>query len=406
MAAHSPLLPVTQTLREYAVPNWLADVLERSEGVRWQWNLPDFVPLVGGKDAYVGFTKLNNALKSYKFVLAPAQAVDLTFRKMFGGHYHTGYRIDQWAKSTGRDSAELLSLYFKGPETRRRAVLDIAQSTEEIFPGRPRINHKNYVRVGGLAGADKSWMLRLSKEMLPETFERELRTMNVPMEAIQKSMEWFRDGMFEVAYRMNIIRYMDEIEVPRQMQLHPDWDDEAVMQTASRNANRKFSSPQEWDNFIFLGPKFQHALRNVFLSVNEMMSWTSMLTESLPIPRRFDVDAEGKRVLSPSHSRLIADDTYRVLRPDENSADVVTGREWGMFNTDSSSFAGSFMSIMGSYAVISSIMEFTSEGEVDPMMYSPVSQNPNSPLGFGYNAGFLSPGCPWVDRTWWKGSED
>ena len=56
--------PKDQTLREYAVPNWLADVLERSEGVRWQWNLPDFVPLVGGKDAYVGFTKLNNALKS------------------------------------------------------------------------------------------------------------------------------------------------------------------------------------------------------------------------------------------------------------------------------------------------------------------------------------------------------
>ena len=77
-------------------------MLERSEGVRWSvGHLPDFVPLVGGKDAYVGFTKLNNALKSYKFVLAPAQAIDLTFRKMLGGHYHTRYRVTNGQSQRG-----------------------------------------------------------------------------------------------------------------------------------------------------------------------------------------------------------------------------------------------------------------------------------------------------------------
>ena len=215
---------------------------------------------------------------------------------------------------------------------------------------------------------------------------------------LQKSIEWFRDGMFEVAYRINIYPVHGRNRSPTaDCQLHPEWDDKPDYPDGfPGNANRKFSSHPRSGMTSFSWARSSNTLaERLFLGPNEMMSWTSMLTEALPIPRRFDVDAEGKRVLDAvPQASGIADDTYRVLRPDENSADVVTGEEWGMFNTDSSSFAGSFMSMMGSYAVISSIMEFTSEGEVDPMMYSPVSQNPNSPLGFGYNAGFLSPAVP------------
>ena len=126
------------TMREYAVKNWMADDLEKAEGVRWSWGIPDFVPKYGGKDAYAGFTKLNNGLKAYKFVLAPGQAIDLAMRKFGGGHFHTRYRVDKWAKSAAKDGGELLNLYFKGSETRRRAVLDITQNTDEVIPGPPR----------------------------------------------------------------------------------------------------------------------------------------------------------------------------------------------------------------------------------------------------------------------------
>ena len=220
--------------------------------------------------------------------------------------------------------------------------------------------------------------------------------MNVGADVIAKSVEWFRDGMFEVAYRINIYRYMDEIEVPRQIAMHPEWDDSQIIQGASRVTNRKFSAPQAVDDWTILSPQFRHLLNNVFISPNEMMSWTSMFTEALPIPRRFDVDAEGRRVLDPSHRQLVLEPGRdRVLRPDENKADVVVGKQWGSANTDSRSFAGGFMSMMGTFAVIATIMEVAATGDIDPQeLYSPVSANPSSPLGFGYSSNFLSPAVP------------
>ena len=163
--------------------------------------------------------------------------------------------------------------------------------------------------------------------------------------------------MFEVFYRENMINYMDNVEIPSQIRRHPDWNDREIMQSASRVVNRKFSSPQEWDNFIFMNPKFTHFLRNMFISLNEMMSWTSMFTEALPIP-------------------------------------VKRGGKWTNLNTDTSTFAGSFLSIMASYAAVATVVNAAAGEGFDPNLYNPITTDYDPTFGVQYNPRFMSPAIP------------
>ena len=165
--------------------------------------------------------------------------------------------------------------------------------------------------------------------------------------------------MFEVFYRENMIAYMDEVEIPSMIKRHPDWDDKAIMQSAARVVNKKFSSPQEWDNFIFMNPKFTHFLRNMFISLNEMMSWTSMFTEALPIP-------------------------------------IKRGGKWQNLNTDTSTFAGAFLSIMASYAAVATVVNAAAGEGIDPDLYNPVTTDYDPKFGVQYNPRFMSPA---ISRT-------
>ena len=154
-------------VREFAVPGYVADILEADSGVRWTWTIPTEIPFIGGKDAYRGFTQATNTLKTYKFVLAFGQAIDLTSRRVFGTHFQTGLRLDKSVSGLG----EMFFTYFKGSESRRLKVLDKAQSMDPVLPNRPGITHKNYI-LNGLAGADKSWFANLANDTLPDMFNR------------------------------------------------------------------------------------------------------------------------------------------------------------------------------------------------------------------------------------------
>ena len=88
-------------VKEFAVPGYVADILEADSGVRWTWTIPTEVPFIGGKDAYRGFTQVTNTLKTYKFVMAFGQAIDLTSRRVFGTHFQTGVRLDKSVSRVG-----------------------------------------------------------------------------------------------------------------------------------------------------------------------------------------------------------------------------------------------------------------------------------------------------------------
>ena len=397
---------------EWAVPHWVADIIDDDASVRWSWTLPDGVPFVGGKDAYLGVSHLTNSLKAFKFVLAAGQSIDLLSRKTFGG-WGSPFKSMPWLRTPNfSESGTMFTTYWKGPERRRKAVLDIAMSEEPVVQGRPGITHRAYIR-NGLSGADKSWFTKAGNEYLPELFERAAKRSNLPARVTAAGVNYFRDGMFEVAYRMSMISYMDHVEIPRQIRVNPGWTDDEVMQSATRVTNRKFSSPQAWDNYIFGNPKFVNLMRNVFLSVNELTSWVGMATEAMPLPRRVPVDADGKELLPADHKRLIINpESHRVLGVDENIADfqgsrmsrgkLVPRAEWKLANTDIRSFMGSFMGLIASYAVIATILD-TSAGvvagegfNVNPDLYNPVTTGGDPMLGVNYSSRFVSPRIPFA----------
>ena len=339
----------------HAVPNWVADYIDLEHNVRWHWNIPDFVPGLGGKDAYVGYAKMNNNLKAWKFVLAMGQGVDFMLRRI--GFGVTSARHGYHRNFKGMEQSVIS--YFKGIDARTDYVLNIAHDTSPVIPARAGINHRAYIE-NGLAGADKAWFVSVENDALPGLFQRATRGMSLPIRVITGATDWFRDGMFQSVYRVTMINYMDNISVPTQIRRHPDWNDQQIMQEAARITNLKFSSPQNWDRMVFASPKLEQFLRASMISWNEAVSWPRMFFEAIPVP------------------------VYRDGR-------------WQSVNTNWREFSGAFLGLLTSIAAISTLLNLPSEegrDQIQPENYIPVRTTPYSPIGIEYNPEFASPNIP------------
>lgn len=290
----------------YAVPNYIADYLERMRGIRPAWNV-DFdavagktgipqalgrvgvnTPGLGEHDLYRWMTGSSDYLKIAKFALSPFQMTDMMLRAV---NFHMGPSQNYHGRGMpmlkiGKVLADTASTYFRSTESRTRRNLERALSADEFTVEGKNFSHLMYTRNGLARGGDRSVFFdAVIKPGLTDLVARSVPEGSAIKRGYLNSTRWLQQGLFETFYDNLSLHMMDNVEVPRQARLHPDWTPDQIAQEAARVINTMMSSPEQWQRFFVTNPRALHWARLPFISINETRSWFGIALEALPIPK-------------------------------------------------------------------------------------------------------------------------
>ena len=344
----------------WAVPNFVADYLERQDGLRPSWTVN--IPKLGEKSLFDLMATGNNALKLNKFLFSLFQPVDMLKRAI---QFHVTYPWNQPRYKWPILKApvvmwDTLATYFRSSASRSGRVLDKALDESPIFNDMPELTNRMLVQEG-LNAYDQSRFVQTVRSALPEMIERSMAESPKALGPFKKAADlavaarnWQQSGLFDTFYQNLMFHMARNVEVPRQRTLHPDWSARQLAKESARVVNIRMSSSGQWQEGIIRNPKLYQMSKFLLISWNEQKNLIGGSFEAMPFIK---------------------------------------------MNTSKQSFQEALFGVAVMNAALAEGITLAATGGQEhiwdvPGMINPFSRDEESPFGYGFASQFLRPPLP------------